>query len=212
MIDVALACSEGSVANPTDLPGGGNGRVCPGAGRMGSVFPFPPDPTILRPAGEDGNATRPVGLGLVWLCVLGLLSFAAGCSSTGSSRSGSHAGVTIHDRSVTDVVLTTREVFGAHDFRLARAETDRMILERPGTRGDQVKYGTFGSSSVIIRAKVDIQELGAGTFFLRCDVFAVRDAGQSVLEDESRLVLFSAKPYQAILDEVGVRLNPPPAP
>jgi hypothetical protein len=62
---------------------------------------------------------------------------------------------------------------------------------------------------VIIRAKVDVQEMGPETFYLRCDIFSVRDAGQSVLEDETRMILLSAKPYQAIMDDVGMRLNPP---
>lgn len=140
---------------------------------------------------------------------LGALMLLAGCSSMGSSVSGSHAGVTITGHDVTEVVLTTREVFIAHGYLLARAEIDRMIFERPGTKGEQVKYGSFGSSAVVIRAKVDVQQMGPETFYLRCDLFSVRDAGQSVLEDETRLILVSSKPYQAIMDEVKTRLEGP---
>jgi len=122
---------------------------------------------------------------------------------------GSHGGVTIKGHSVTDVVLTTRDVFADNGFALAKAEPDRMIFERPGTRSDQIKYGSFGSPDVIIRAKVDLQEMGRETYFLRCDVFAVRDAGDTVLEDETRLILFSNKHYQKILDEVKQRVDNP---
>lgn len=135
------------------------------------------------------------------------LALSVGCASLQSPTSGSHAAVTITGHGVTDVVLTTREVFTEHGFTLARAEPDRMIFERPGTKGEQVKYGSFGSPAVTVRAKVDLQEMGSKSFFLRCDVFAVRDAGQSVLEDETRMMLISAKSYQAILDEVKARLD-----
>jgi hypothetical protein len=123
--------------------------------------------------------------------------------------SGSHAGVSLEGHDVTEVVLMTREVFTAHGYGLARAETDRMIFERPATTSEQVKYGSWGSSGVVIRAKVDIQDLGPDAFYLRCDMFTVRDAGQSVLEDETRMILVSSKPYQAILDEVRLRLEGP---
>jgi len=133
----------------------------------------------------------------------------AGCSSFTSPVSGSHAGVTIKGHDVTEVVLMTREVFADHGYALAGAETDRMIFERPGTKGEQVKYGSFGSTSVVMRAKVDIQEMGPDTFYLRCDLFSVRDAGQSMLEDETRMVLVNSKSYQSIMDEVSARLEGP---
>jgi hypothetical protein len=148
------------------------------------------------------------------LLLAGLSFVLAGCASTSSPGINSHAAVTIRGHAVTDVVLTTRAVFEEHDFVLARAEPDRMIFERPGTKAEQVKYGSFASSRVTIRAKVDLQEMGPDTFFLRCDVFSVRDAGESVLEDETRLILVSSKPYRRILNEVRDRLEPsaPPAP
>jgi len=158
--------------------------------------------------------SQPLGGALAWVAYLGLLGalvVGPGCSSAGASMSGRHAGVTIKGHGVTDVVLTTREVFNKHGYTLAGAERDRMIFERPGTTGEQVKYGSFGSSAVVIRAKVDIQDMGLDTFFLRCDIFSVRDAGQSVLEDETRMIMVSSKSYQAIMDEVKVRLEGPVA-
>jgi hypothetical protein len=115
--------------------------------------------------------------------------------------------VTIKGHGVADVAPTVRDAFNDNGFVLARSETDRMIFERPATKGEQIKYGSFGSSGVVIRAKVDLQELSPETFFLRCDVFSVRDAGQSVLEDETRIMMVSAKSYQRILDEVKARLD-----
>jgi len=84
-----------------------------------------------------------------------------------------------------------------------------MVFERPGTKSEQIKYGSFGSPDVTIRAKVDLQEMGPELCFLRLDVFAVRDAGDSVLEDETRLILFSNKHYQKIMNEVQTRLDDP---
>lgn len=135
------------------------------------------------------------------------LAVCTGCSSTGDKTVGSHAGVTLRGHNVTDVVLTTRDVFEANGFALKHAETDRMVFERPGTKSDRFKYGSFGSPDVIIRAKVDLEQLGPDTFFLRCDAFSVRDAGDSVLEDETRLILGGGRQYQKILDEVKSRLD-----
>jgi hypothetical protein len=163
----------------------------------------------------DRNVKHGTHLSTLTATLLCTVIFLAACSSTSSTKSASHAAVTIKGHSVTDVVLTTRNVFIGNGFRLAGAETDRMVFERPATKTEQVKYGSFGSSTVVIRAKVDIQEMGPETFFLRCDVFSVRDAGQSILEDESRLMLISAKTYQGFLDEVKSRLeasNPPSTP
>jgi hypothetical protein len=156
-----------------------------------------------------GRLSMNLGRVLVLVFLLGLGAALTGCSSTKSTGTNSHAAVTIRGASVTDVVLMTRQVFEENDFTLARAETDRMIFERPGTKGDQVKYGTFGSSGVMIRVKVDLQDMGVDSIFLRCDVFSVRDAGQSVLEDETRIILARAKPYQEILDEIQTRLMGP---
>jgi len=138
--------------------------------------------------------------------VCAILTTLLGCSSTNPKGLGSHAAVTINGYSVTDVVLTTRGVFTDHGFTLSKAEQDRMIFERPGSRSEQLKYGSFGSPDVVIRVKVDLQEVGPENFFLRCDVFSVRDAGDSVLEDETKLLMLSAKHYQEIMDEIPKRL------
>ena len=143
----------------------------------------------------------------VCFCVWVALGLLTGCASLSSSKSASHAAITLTGYDVTDVALTTRDVFVAHGYRLAAAQPDRITFERPGTRSEQIKYGSFGSPDVVIRVKVDIQEMGPESCFLRCDVFSVRDAGSSVLEDETRLMLVSAKPYQEMLDEVKTRLQ-----
>jgi hypothetical protein len=145
----------------------------------------------------------------VWLAVFLIPVILSGCASGGSKNMASHGGITVKGRSVTDVILTTRDVFMKNGYVLAKVEPDRMIFERPGTRSEQVKYGSFGSPHVTIRAKVDLQDMGPETFYLRCDAFAVRDAGDSMMEDESRLILFSNKPYQKIMDEIKQQLEGP---
>ena len=154
--------------------------------------------TILQSVTREAQSL--IGLGL-------LLGMMTGCASSGSKTTGSHAGVTIKGHDVTDVVLTTRDVFVEHGYTLSKAEPDRMIFERPGTKGDQLKYGSFGSPGVVIRVKVDIEEVGTEMFFLRCNVYAVRDAGDSVLEDESKIMMLSTKKYREIMDEIAAKLN-----
>lgn len=165
-----------------------------------------PDNVLMHGVNSEWRWSSALSRLALWLAIGFVVELLAGCSSTSSPGSRSHAAVTLRGHGVTDVVLTTREVFSDHGFTLAHAETDRMIFERPGTKSEQVKYGSFGSSGVVIRAKVDVQEMGPDTFFLRCDVFSVRDAGQSVLEDETRLMLISTKPYRTIMKEIQTRL------
>ena len=82
-----------------------------------------------------------------------------------------------------------------------------MIFERSGTRGDQFLYGSMASPGVLIRVKVDLEEVGPEMFFLRCNVYSVRDAGDSVLEDETKIMMIRAKHYQEMMDEIAARLN-----
>lgn len=145
-------------------------------------------------------------LGASTVCLLLMLG-SSGCSSTKSSGSGSHAGVTITNHPEADVILMSRDVFVDKGFAMARTEADRMIFERPATTKEIVKYGGWSSAGVIIRAKLDIQQMGPDTYYLRCDVFAIRDAGDSVLEDETRLVMFSSRPYKDMLAEIKAKLD-----
>ena len=46
-----------------------------------------------------------------------------------------------------------------------------------------------------------------GSHLLQCDVFYVRHAGDSFLEDEGRMTLVRTSPYRRMLQEVAKRLG-----
>lgn len=138
---------------------------------------------------------------------VGLLVVGGGCASSHSTGAKSRAALTIKGHPIADIILTTRQVFEDHDFQFMSAANDQMVFDRPGTRMEQVSYGSFGSEGLVIRVKVDLQELAEDQMYLRCDVFSVRDPGAAVLEDETRLVLARVKPYQELLEEVQARLD-----
>jgi hypothetical protein len=129
-----------------------------------------------------------------------------GCSGIKSPGSASHAGLTIRGHSYADTVLMARRVFAERGFKVAQARENRMVLERDGSRADQAKYGGWDGSRVSTRIKLDIEELGADIQYLRLDVYSVNDAG-NLLEDENRVVMFSARRYQEMLEEVQARLD-----
>jgi hypothetical protein len=150
------------------------------------------------------QASHPVVRGLAVLIVAAL--FAAGCSSIKSPGSASHAGLTIKGHSYADTVLMARQVMAERGFKVAKVEQNHMEFEREGSKADQAKFGGWDGSRVSIRIKLDVEELGSEMQYLRMDVFSVRDAG-NLLEEETRVVMLSAKKYQEMLEEVQARLD-----
>ena len=131
----------------------------------------------------------------------------SGCSTVRSPGSSGHASLTITGHGVSDVVLMARTVFEEQGYTLARAETDRMIFERPGTKGEALKYGGWDGEGVVMRVKLDLQEMGETKHLLRCDVFSVREAGKAAFEYETKLFLLSARFYRKLLEEIQTRLD-----
>jgi hypothetical protein len=161
-----------------------------------STGDFPGRPRLAR--------AWPVRLGwalFVW--------FLAGCSTT-DTGTASHASVSIAGHPEGEIALTTRNVFEEQGWKLAKVQPNLLIFERPGTKGDALKYGGWDGAGVVVRAKVTLETVGPGTCLVRCDVFAVRDAGQSIMEDENRMMMLSRKEYRKLLDEVKVRMTQPP--
>jgi FtsZ-binding cell division protein ZapB len=138
--------------------------------------------------------------------VLSSALLATGCSSIKSPGSASHAGLTIRGHSYADTVLMTRRVFAERGFKIAEAKENRMVLERDGSKVDQAKFGGWDGSHVSTRIKLDIEELGADIQYLRLDVYSVSDAG-NMLEDENRVMMFSSRKWQEMLEEIQARLD-----
>jgi hypothetical protein len=148
---------------------------------------------------------RRLAAGLLALCVVSLI----GCASSKQPGGYSHGAVTVKGRSDAEIRQVTKVVFTEEGYSLAAEGEGFMQFERFGTRRDALKWGGWTGEGVVIRAKVKMTRLANDSRLLQLDMFAVRDAGDRVIESESRMIMLNKKPYRRLLNEVGKRLQAP---
>jgi hypothetical protein len=137
------------------------------------------------------------------LCAAGL----AGCASSKQPGGYSHGAVTIKDRSDAEIRQVSKAVFAENQYALKSEGADYMEFERPGSRRDALKWGGWFGEGVVIRAKLKMTKLADNSCLLQLDMYSVRDAGDSVFEDESRMIMANKRPYRQLMEEIGKRLN-----
>ena len=142
---------------------------------------------------------------LLALCAAALI----GCQSAKQPGSSSHGSVIVKGRSDAEIRQVTKTVFAEDGYMFVAEEAEFMEFQRPGSRRDELKWGSWYSQGVVIRAKVKLTKLGDEGRLLQLDMFAVRDAGDGLFESESRMIMLNRKPYQHLLAEVGKRLPAP---
>jgi hypothetical protein len=142
-------------------------------------------------------------LALSALCAGGL----AGCASSKQPGSYSHGAVTVKGQSDAEIRQVTKAVFGENQYALKSEGADYMEFERPGSRRDALKWGGWFGEGVVIRAKLRMTQLADNSCVLQLDMYSVRDAGDSVFESESRMIMANKRPYRQLMDEIGKRLN-----
>jgi hypothetical protein len=139
----------------------------------------------------------------VFFILLSLLP--AGCQ-TGKPASASFASVNIPGKSPDEICRTTAQVFQEDGYRASVLTPDKMVFEKEGTRGESLAYGglvdTHYGAVTLVRVRTQLVDLGQGTYRLQCQAFMVRNAGGSLVEDESRLLNIRSRPYQQLLDKV----------
>jgi hypothetical protein len=150
-----------------------------------------------------------LGIFTLWL-VCGL--FGTGCSSMSGPGSASFASVTIAGQTGEQIRNTTETVFRENGYEpVASAET--MVFDKEGTRANTLsRDGLVAAQSgarTIVRVRVEVVALGAGSDRLQCEAYMVSGAGDSFFEEEHRLANIRSRPYQNILDEVAKRLKQP---
>lgn len=136
-----------------------------------------------------------------------LALLACGCRTGGEPGSSSLASVRIEGFTRDRIQATAKDVFTSEGYTLASSTPAEMVFQRKGTRGDAFKYGGWFNVGVTLRVKVRFSYAGQGADLLEADVRAVRDAGDPMAEDESRILLPSRSRYQRLLDEVRKRLT-----
>ena len=140
------------------------------------------------------------------LMALGALCM-VGCASSKQAGSYSHGALTVKGRSDAQIRQVTKAVFAEDGYSLASEGPDYMVFQRPGSRRDALKWGGWFGEGVVIRAKLRMTKLADDSCVLQVDMYAVRDAGDTVFEDESRMIMLNKQPYRKMLREVDKRLQ-----
>ena len=139
------------------------------------------------------------------LSLAGLL-LVTGCQSN-KPGSSSHAAVEIKGHSATEIQTTTVVVFAENGFSLRTNTPTLMVFDRPATSAEKVKYGDWLNDGMQMQVKVRLQSMPEMTYLVRADAYSVQDPNDALFREEHRLMLFSAKFYQKLLDDVAYRLN-----
>jgi hypothetical protein len=145
--------------------------------------------------------------------VAGLLALGAaglaGCQSSQPSSGYSQGLLTIKGHTDAQIRQVTKAVFAEDGYAFVSEGGEGFVFQRPGTRGDALKYGGWYSEGVVLRAKVRMTEMGVDSYVLKLDMFVVRNAGDGLNESESPLMTLNKAPYNRLMEEIGKRLPPP---
>jgi hypothetical protein len=143
------------------------------------------------------------------LCFLalaaGLIFAGSGCHTTNSAGTSAQSAVVITNQPETLIRVAVMEVFAAEHYQLKSAKGNTLVFEKPGSSMDTVVWGGWQESGVWTRAKVQIKPFGRTEYVLECEGFRVRGRGDSVFEEEQRML--KAGPYRKLLDQVVAKLQ-----
>lgn len=135
---------------------------------------------------------------------------ACGCS-TGQPGSASFASVVIPKRTPEEICQAAARVFQENGYKAALVNSESMLFEREGTRGESLAYSgivdTHYGAVTVVRVKAELVDLGEGSYRLQCKAFVVRNANDSFFADESPLANIRSGPYQKLLNETAKRLK-----
>ena len=136
------------------------------------------------------------------------IAIVAGCLLLGGCQTayqpggspGIMASVTVASANSDQIFDAVDHVFNRAGFKLVDVRPNLRVFERPGSQMDNMKYGDWDGTTVMMRAKVSMVSQG-GTVTLECRVVAVRNYGQT-LESENAVWGGYRKEYQSLMDQV----------
>jgi hypothetical protein len=153
--------------------------------------------------------------------VLVLGSLLSGCgSSPKGAGSGKYAAVELNGFSRSAVQMATEQVFERNGYKLA-VQTDptghhsaptsnSLTFEKPGSTGQSLVWGGL-EKGVWEQVVVEITRLGDGDeFLLSAQAFRVKNHGDSLLEESSKMGVAMQSKYQELLEKVRKLLEPLP--
>jgi hypothetical protein len=134
------------------------------------------------------------------------LSALVGCGAT-KPASASFASVVIQNHSMEEIRYATGEVFTADGYRVMVHE-NQLKCEKEGSRATELAYeGLAGGGAVDVRVLASIVQLSETSHRLQCNAYIVRNPGDPVFEDVSKLMNIRSGPYQKLLDQVADKLK-----
>jgi hypothetical protein len=156
----------------------------------------------------DRAVSRPC---LANLVLLGLaIVIGAGCG-IGKPEGASFASVTIKGHTPEEIAQMTGTVFQEDGFMVGSLLPSNMVFQKEGSRGQSLAYGgvvdTHYGSKTMVRVRASVVDLGSNGQRLQCQAYMVRNAGESVFEDETRLMNIHGGKYQSLLKKVAKQLK-----
>ncbi len=153
---------------------------------------------------------RPPILPLV-ACLIAMVGLAltAGCASAANGGPSDFASVEISNHTTDEIRQETVAVFTEKGYVAKVAGNTRMVFETMGSFSDNLWYGGWSPGEVSIRVNLNIESSGATAYRVSCQASMVRNSGDSVFEDEQKLLRPRRRPFQDMLDEIKTRVEQP---
>jgi hypothetical protein len=150
------------------------------------------------------------GRAIAVLCGSLLALAGAGCSSIVEPSSSSFASVTIQGHSPEEIGGVTVQVFREAGYA-GGGTGSKLVFQKEGSRGNDIAYNgianTHYGAQTAIRVRTELITLGGDAYRLQCVAFMVRNAGDSFMEEETRMANMRSGPYQKLLDKVEKQLK-----
>lgn len=165
-----------------------------------------------KPASEPRPTAHPIralSAGRNWANALLVLAWvaASGCSTTEHADAPVLASVVLRGNTPGQISSIATEVFKAHDYKVTAEGRDRLVLEKKGSRMNNIAYGSWLSEDPMwVRVRVSIVPVEETAFRLQCRAWLVRDIG-SAAEEEIKIGRMHRRPYEEMLEEVAARLG-----
>ena len=138
--------------------------------------------------------------------VLGLC--ATGCQSFSTVPSGNLASVTITNQSMANVANATAAVFATHGFDGGQTGANQFTFTRPGTRTDNLAYGSYMFDEVVtVKVVVTTRQLTPNSIYVGCSAWLIEAANDPVFQDDHKVRLLRKWPYEQLLKDIQTQLG-----
>ena len=152
----------------------------------------------------DNSRMRAAGWRLAWLCAAASLLPLMACQSTSGSSPHVLATVNIPGNTPGQVRAAAIEVFKQQGYQLAGTTAKQTTFEKPGSRWDNLAYGSWLDDTTWVRVKVEFLQTADPGCRVEARAFWLRDRGGPT-EEELPVGNLNRKPYQKLLDEIAAR-------